>query len=267
MDSRAAKDRFRKASRVFGLLYARTPTWFIAVCSVVVFFGGVAALQLGTIGVPLVLLGAVFAIVNFVSTLSRGTGGYVDPELRFAWSVSNNASVITWRLKAVTDPTRFRRGGRFTVGLFGALTLLACAGYGVIGWNITRSGLRPRDLPTLLPVTFIALLLLGVVIRIAWKALHDLVPYEVSLDTRGKEIHCTGLQPKRGITTASIPLQSIARLKSSQSTYKGVTIVRVFAYGTDGERHVLFGGLNTDDWYRISTDLLPAFQESGIPVA
>jgi hypothetical protein len=264
VDFAAVKRRLREVIRVLGRWYSRLPAWIIVACSVVVFFGGIAMLQYGMFGVLFCLMGAVFFMVNIVSVASRSGPKDVDPELRFAWSVNKSGPVITWRLKAVKNPKRFKRNGRFTVGLFGTMTVLVCVGYGVIGWSSTRGGLRSSDLPTFVPVAFLALALLAVIVRIAWKAVHDLVPYEVTLDPIGREIHCTGLQPTRGIITATLPLQSIARLKSSQTTYKSVTIVRVFAYGNDGERHVLFGGLNTDDWHRISTQLAPIFRECGI---
>lgn len=247
------------------------PNWLLwCACGIALFVfivGGIVMSARNALWIVWTLFGCVLLIASILSIAARSSskGEPHDPELRFVWSVNKEGAVTTWRMKSVTDAARFRRGGRFVVGLYAAFSGLICVGYGVIVWNVMSNdgGLRARDLPIFIPVALIALLLLGSVLRIAWNALHDQYSFQVQYDPVKREIRSIGLQPLKGIVHASLPIGDVSRLSALQSTYKSATTVRVVAFDADGGRHLLFGGLNLDDWARISAVLLPPLRAVG----
>jgi hypothetical protein len=263
--------RGRINAQSIGDWFDRAPKWLLFCLAGIGFFGflfgGGVATGGGLLWVPLFLFGMALSMTSVVSIFSRSAANSSPPdlELKYVWSVHTEGSVVTWRLKGIADLAKFRRQGRFVVALFVGLTVLACAGYGVIGWSVffTKGGLRKSDLPSFIPVATVALLLLAVLLRIAWNGVHAHSAYEVQYDRVCDEIRSVGLQPLKGIVHRIIPIKDIVRVTCRRQTYKSVTLVRVIAFDNQGQRHLLFGGLNTDDWDRIGATLVPVLSHVG----
>ena len=78
------------------------------------------------------------------------------------------------------------------------------------------------------------------------------------------EIRSVGLQPRKGIVHRIIPISDIVRVTCRRETYKSVTLVRVIAFDRWGQRHLLFGGPNTDDWDRTGSILVSVLSHVGV---
>jgi hypothetical protein len=263
--------RGRISAQSIGDWFDRAPKWLLGcLAGVGLFgfvFGGGVATGGGWLWVPLLLFGMALFITSLVLIFSRSAANSAPPdlELKYVWSAKTEGSVVTWRLKGVTDIAKFRRRGRFVVALFVGLTALACAGYGLVGWNVffTGGGLRKSDLSSFIPVATVALLVLAVLLRIAWNGVHAHSAFEVQYDRVCDEIRSVGLQPLKGIVHRIIPISDIVRVTCRRETYKSVSLVRVIAFDRYGQRHLMFGGLNTDDWDRIGGTLVPVLSHIG----
>jgi hypothetical protein len=104
-------------------------------------------------------------------------------------------------------------------------------------------------------VSLVVLGILAFIVRIAWRALHDVVPFEVSVDRAARLLIVRGVRPRAGAVTLQIPFADIAQVRARRTTYRYMTSIRVHVDQRSGPPEVMFSMLGVPDWERISGSL------------
>jgi uncharacterized membrane protein len=211
-------------------------------------------------GTVLVLLGAAMFVAGLALRLAlEGADEHAalvrDPERAFAWSEVAAGAVLTWQLKHYKSTAALLRGVRATVGLYTFLTCVLLVAYGVGFVMLLRGGPRRGDLVTFVPVSLVAFGILAFIVRIAWRALRDVVPFEVSVDRAARLLIVRGVRPRAGAVTLQIPFADITQVRARRTTYRYMTSIRVHVDQRSGPPEVMFSMLGVPDWERISGSL------------
>jgi hypothetical protein len=261
----------RKTLSALASFYLKIPWWMLMIGWIMFLAGCIALSGLVTTpenwigGTAIILLGAIVFVVAVLVRVNLESNDLKhvimrDPEINFVWSQDIIADSVVWRHKVMAQKpaSKWVGGIRVTVILYAAMTCLAAGGIGLVFVPpLLESGAGDGWLSYVIAGS-LALLLLMAIVGFAWGAIHNIVPFEVTMNLKEHSFTLTGVRPLKGVVTETIDFREIAEIAVRGTTYKSIGTYRLYLALKSGKRVVLFGLLGANDYARIRSGLARA---------
>ena len=176
-------------------------------------------------------------------------------EAHFAWISERKGYILTYRLKASKNKSRFIWSSRVVVLLFLVSTV---SGIGALGFSLLTSipGLGSNGMPIFVQVVFvICFVILVALLQIVWGGLNNLfVVIGIQFDAREHTLSLRGLRLLSSLETLIIPYADIERSQHGSSTYRNIAQYHIYVV-FEGKQETLFNSLSDEEYASVSNQL------------
>ena len=175
-------------------------------------------------------------------------------EAHFAWISERKGDILTYRLKASKNKSRFIWSSRVVVLLFLVSTV---SGIGALGFSLLTSipGLGSNGMPIFVQVVFVSCSVpLVTILLIVWNVRNNLIIIEVQLDAREHTLSLRGLRLLSSFETLVIPYADIERFQHGSSTYRNIAQYHIYVV-FEGKQEALFNSLSDEEYASVSNQL------------
>ena len=175
-------------------------------------------------------------------------------EAHFAWISERKGDILTYRLKASKNKSRFIWSCRAGILLFLVMTVFTIGAFGFLLLT-SIPGLGSGNLPTFIQVLLVSCSVpLVTILLIVWNVRNNLIIIEVQLDAREHTLSLRGLRLLSSLETLIIPYADIERFQHGSNTYRNIAQHHIYVV-FEGKQETLFNSLSDEEYASVSNQL------------
>ena len=175
-------------------------------------------------------------------------------EAHFAWISERKGDILTYRLKASKNKSRFIWSTRAGILLFLVMTVFTIGAFGFLLLT-SIPGLGSGNLPTFIQVLLVSCSVpLVTILLIVWNVRNNLIIIEVQLDAREHTFSLRGLRLLSSLKTLIIPYADIERFQHGSSTHRNIAQHHIYVV-FEGKQEALFNSLSGEEYASVSNQL------------